>query len=615
MSVDINLINNIKKELLDNIQKTGLLLLSASTDSIYKVLNCTECSLWSINSNETKIDGDSRPEKSLSTSLIHRKVSKTIDYRFIHEEDFVHSLKPSFFEKGIEKSKKEGSYYFRCNQADAISNYRSKDFIVTNNINDFIVIPIPKKDNVDEIVAIIEISYMIPNGYSVDTWNDLSLIIREFLSVAFYRNVGFQKQSLIELLIEEHDRFRDLSVETLFDNMLNVIIKNFCLCQGASLFIWNSYGNSFNLVSTTGITNAPASLSEVSYKIGEGLTGKIGKYHVPYITDDIKKEEHCEHKGKWKEELQESAKTAMFIPICRPSDECDVIGIVRFVNKKNYCNNDIVDYFNDNDVDVIMFISKYLSFVIDYYIKEVEQNDFVARLSHETMSPANAIRKTADRIYKNYQNKDFQKDYLLQYIQDIIDFSELQKWQATTNMYLWRRYWVRSSKKGYNIKQCSLYEILKDSKELVAPIAKDNNVNAENIDIDGSIINTILLKVDRDAFVTLFYNLFTNAIKYHDRSDLDRFYIRVSCFTDKNISICIEDNGIGINAKEKDEIFKIGYRGENAIRVSASGMGVGMPVIKQIVEDFEGTINITSYHNPTIIKIDLPGKLLSYEKK
>lgn len=92
MSVDIDLINNIRKELLDNIQKTGLLLLSASTDSIYKVLNCTECSLWSINSNETKIDGDSRPEKSLSTSLIHRKVSKTIDYHFNHEEDYVHSL-------------------------------------------------------------------------------------------------------------------------------------------------------------------------------------------------------------------------------------------------------------------------------------------------------------------------------------------------------------------------------------------------------------------------------------------------------------------------------------------------------------------------------------------
>lgn len=614
MSVNNSLIYNLRKELLKDVQKTGMLLLSDSTDTIYKILNCTECSLWSINSNKTKVDGDPRSERTLSTSLIHRKISDTIDYQFSYPEDYVHSLKPSLFENAIEESNNNNSYYFRCNQAKAISKYRSRDFITTNNIKDFIVIPIPKKDEEDEIVGIIEVSYTDQNEFNAETWNELSLIIRGYFSAVFHRNTLFQKQSLIESLIEEHDKYRSLEVNPLLNNILNVIINSFCLCQGASLFIWNSYGNSYNLVATTGIENAPSLLSDVSYVIGEGLTGKIGKFHLPFITDNIKREEHYRHRGKWREILKDPAKTAMFVPVCRPSDESDVIGIIRLINKKNYCDNNVVDFFNDNDVEVIMFISKYLSFVIDYYIKEEEQNDFIARLSHETMSPANAIRKIADRIRLNYHDKNFLKEYLPQYIQDIMDFSELQKWQATTNKYLWRRYWIKSSKKIYNIKQYSLYDILKDSKELVIPIAKENQVNVDNIDIEENIIKTILLRVDRNAFLTLFYNLFTNAIKYHRQTDIEGFYIRVNCFTDKNISIYVEDNGIGINAKEKDSIFKIGYRGENAIRVSASGTGVGMPVIKQIIEDFGGSIAITSLRKPTIIKIELPGKMLSYEQ-
>lgn len=68
----------------------------------------------------------------------------------------------------------------------------------------------------------------------------------------------------------------------------------------------------------------------------------------------------------------------------------------------------------------------------------------------------------------------------------------------------------------------------------------------------------------------------------------------------------VADNGIGIKPKEQNKIFERGYRSESAIRINASGYGIGLTVIKQIIEDFGGDIKITSYNKPTVFQIKIP---------
>ena len=52
---------------------------------------------------------------------------------------------------------------------------------------------------------------------------------------------------------------------------------------------------------------------------------------------------------KYEEDTGPPGKTLMVIPIFRPSNRKEVIGVMRFVNKQNSVNENVVDYFNDTD--------------------------------------------------------------------------------------------------------------------------------------------------------------------------------------------------------------------------------------------------------------------------
>jgi signal transduction histidine kinase len=297
----------------------------------------------------------------------------------------------------------------------------------------------------------------------------------------------------------------------------------------------------------------------------------------------------------------------MFIPIKNPSNEKEVIGIFRMVNKMNVSYDSTIDYFNDADVEIMMDAAEYLALIIANYQKEEMQYEFIDKLTHEFITPANAIWKTASRLYYHYSENDFVARNLLPYLKNIIDFAEQQRWQASTNLFLSRNRRKIPFEVRYNIRPTLLWDVIKKSIDIAIPIARKYYVPFRNIYIDLDSDRRLAVNIDKDAFVSVFYNLYTNAIKYHDPDNIDRFYIETSYWIEKNVLIVeIEDNGIGIKQDEQSKIFEKGYRSESAIRINASGYGIGLTIIKQIIEDFGGEIKIASLKAPTIFHIEIP---------
>ncbi|MCK4889711.1 MAG: ATP-binding protein, partial [Candidatus Aminicenantes bacterium] len=110
--------------------------------------------------------------------------------------------------------------------------------------------------------------------------------------------------------------------------------------------------------------------------------------------------------------------------------------------------------------------------------------------------------------------------------------------------------------------------------------------------------HTFLLRV--------FNNIIMNAIKYNKK---DGKIIFNSYRNGKGESIIVEvtDTGIGIADEEIEKVFLIFERGSNARRNIDGSIGLGLSLVKQIVEDHEGTIEITSKLNVgTTLKITLP---------
>ena len=100
-----------------------------------------------------------------------------------------------------------------------------------------------------------------------------------------------------------------------------------------------------------------------------------------------------------------------------------------------------------------------------------------------------------------------------------------------------------------------------------------------------------VIKADRDAILQVFYNLIDNAIKFSGTSrqiDIDLFS------QDDELLFCVKDYGIGISGKDQLKIFDRFYRGDEPQRMGIRGSGIGLTIVKQIVEAHGGKIQVES---------------------
>ncbi len=99
------------------------------------------------------------------------------------------------------------------------------------------------------------------------------------------------------------------------------------------------------------------------------------------------------------------------------------------------------------------------------------------------------------------------------------------------------------------------------------------------------------INVDKDGMKDVFTNLISNAIKYSD----DGSEIKITGKSDKDyVRISVSDNGFGINEKDQPNIFDRFFRVKNTKTRQIIGTGLGLPIVKEIVEAHLGTIDLES---------------------
>lgn len=110
-------------------------------------------------------------------------------------------------------------------------------------------------------------------------------------------------------------------------------------------------------------------------------------------------------------------------------------------------------------------------------------------------------------------------------------------------------------------------------------------------------------------------NLIGNAIKYVDTGGLIEVNVTDN---DKELEITVTDNGIGIPEGEQEKIFKEFFRSSNITKTKSEGAGIGLSIVKQIIERHGGSITVESPSklakgdNPgTSFQIQLPKKNIS----
>ena len=96
---------------------------------------------------------------------------------------------------------------------------------------------------------------------------------------------------------------------------------------------------------------------------------------------------------------------------------------------------------------------------------------------------------------------------------------------------------------------------------------------------------------DRELMEYAVYNLLTNAIKY---SPADT-QVTVECRIDgTHLRLSVQDQGIGMDAKEIRQIFQKFYRTKRAEASGEAGTGIGLAIVEQIVQHHGGKMEVTS---------------------
>lgn len=114
---------------------------------------------------------------------------------------------------------------------------------------------------------------------------------------------------------------------------------------------------------------------------------------------------------------------------------------------------------------------------------------------------------------------------------------------------------------------------------------------AKNQQIDLHIETRAMVLAKRDLFRQILHNLIDNAIKYTPQGG----HIRLSCKEKyQRVVLQIQDDGIGIDAANLPYIFDRFYRVDKARARKSGGNGIGLSLVKFLVEFFDGTIHVAS---------------------
>jgi signal transduction histidine kinase len=132
----------------------------------------------------------------------------------------------------------------------------------------------------------------------------------------------------------------------------------------------------------------------------------------------------------------------------------------------------------------------------------------------------------------------------------------------------------------------SVADLLYECSDVMMTKAQENDVQIR-IDVPGDMP---LMEADRDKIKQVILNLLSNAIKYNRQNGS---VIVTGSFTDNELTIVIQDTGVGIPEDSIPHLFEKFYRVREHEN-KAQGTGLGLSISKQIIQGHNGRIEVKS---------------------
>jgi len=226
---------------------------------------------------------------------------------------------------------------------------------------------------------------------------------------------------------------------------------------------------------------------------------------------------------------------------------------------------------------------------IELNINQLSQ--FTDHASHQMMTPLTAVKTELEYILKKDRSENEYKEALIKLL---IQTDQMIKIVRTLLMI--------SKQDNHNEQSQSVFNFSNLIQKIIdTEFAKDN--------IQSSIEKEVYVKGATDKFYIVVENLVENAIKYSNNDKI------VSVMLTKNGSfanLIVKDKGIGISDFDKEKVFDRFYRSEKAEKLGIKGYGLGLSLVKLLIEEAGGKISIKDNEpGGTIFIVTLPHLVLT----
>lgn len=231
------------------------------------------------------------------------------------------------------------------------------------------------------------------------------------------------------------------------------------------------------------------------------------------------------------------------------------------------------------------------------------KTEFFANLSHEFRTPLNVMLstlqllnligvnkstiETKDKVNKYYAIMKQNCYRLLRLVNNLIDITRIEA------EYL-----------KLNLKNENIIAIIEDITLSVTDYAKNKGLNI----IFDTDIEEKIIACDTDKIERIILNLLSNAIKF--TSSGGNIFVSITD-KDSSIIVSVKDTGTGIPLENQVSIFKRFIQVDKSLSRNREGSGIGLSLVKSLVELHEGTIELVSeYGKGSEFLIELPAKVL-----
>lgn len=214
---------------------------------------------------------------------------------------------------------------------------------------------------------------------------------------------------------------------------------------------------------------------------------------------------------------------------------------------------------------------------------ERQNRELISNISHDLKTPLTAVQGYVEGIIDGVADTPEKMDH---YIRTIYNKTN-EMTRLVNELTLYSQ--INTNRIPYNFTKLNVADYFRDCAEDLSMELESKNAALQYMNY---VADDVVIIADPEQLGRVINNIVSNTLKYLDKPQ-GRIGIRIRDVGDF-IQVEIEDNGCGIAAKDLPYIFDRFYRTDASRNSATGGSGIGLSIVKKIIEDHGGKIWATS---------------------